>query len=75
MSGNPEAWGLGWFVVVWEYSNDTAMRITQVTRWDEWLRVPFFERPRDTTMVKARDELDAFVRAERGEKWDNEGAS
>ena len=56
------------FVVVWDASADEPI-VTQVTRWDDWLRIPIDERPHYTTMVVARDELDAYARAQRGEDW------
>lgn len=59
----------GFFVVVWDASADEPT-VIQVTRWDEWLRIPLEERPLFTTMVRAKDELDAYARATRGEAWD-----
>lgn len=71
MSGK---WGEGMFVVEWENTEHDPV-VTKVTRWDEWLRIPIMERPFNTTMVRAKDELDAYARAQRGEDWINEGAS
>ena len=64
----------GYFVVVWDASADEPT-VTHVTRWDEWVRIPIEERSLFTSMVKAKDELDAYTRAQRGESWENEGAS
>ena len=64
----------GYYVVVWDASTEEPT-ITSVTRWDDWLRIPLEERPLFTTMVKAKDELDAYARAQRGDTWINEGAS
>jgi hypothetical protein len=57
----------GMFVIVW----DKEGGIEHVVRWDVWLAIPPMERPFNTTMLNAQDELDAFVRAQRGERWDN----
>lgn len=62
----------GFFVVVWDASADEPT-VTQVTRWDEWVRIPFEERSLFTTMVRAKDELDAYARATRGESWEETG--
>ena len=59
----------GYFVVVWDASADEPT-VTQVTRWDEWVRIPIEARPFNTTMVRAKDELDAYASAMRGESWD-----
>lgn len=59
----------GFFVVVWDASADEPT-VTQVTRWDEWVRINIAERSLFTTMVRAKDELDAYARATRGESWD-----
>lgn len=56
------------FVVVWDVSGEEPT-VASVTRWDEWLRIPIEERPQYTTMVAAKDELDAYARAQRGEDW------
>lgn len=64
----------GYFVVVWDASA-AEPTVTQVTRWDEWVRIPIEERSLFTSMLKAKDELDAYTRAQRGESWENEGAS
>lgn len=66
MSGE---WGEGFFVVVWDTGSDKP-EVTQVTRWDDWIRINIDERPLCTTMVRAKDELDAYARATRGESWD-----
>ena len=55
------------YVVVWE-----GQQPVRVVEWDDWLRIPPHERPWDTTMVKAKDELDAFSRVTRGESWAND---
>lgn len=62
----------GYFVVVWDTSTEEHT-VAQVTRWDEWLRIPIMERPFNTTMVRAKDELDAYARATRGEAWEEIG--
>ena len=41
----------------------------RVVEWADWLRIPLHERPWDTTMVKAKDELDAFAQAVRGVEY------
>lgn len=56
------------FVVVWDTSTEEPT-VASVTRWEEWLRIPIDERPLCTTMVRAKDELDAYARATRGEDW------
>lgn len=58
----------GFFVVVWD-STAAEPVITQVRRWDEWIRIPIEERSLFTTMVPAKDELDAYARAMRGDDW------
>ena len=50
------------YVVEWEDHQPVL-----VVEWIAWLEIPIPERPLDTTMVKAKDELDAFTRAQRGE--------
>lgn len=60
----------GFFVVVWDMSAEEHT-VTQVTRWDDWIRIPIEARPFNTTMVRAKDELDAYARAQRGERWDD----
>ena len=60
----------GYFVVVWDASADEPT-VTHVTRWDEWVRIPIEERSLFTSMVKAKDELDAYARALRGERFDD----
>ncbi len=69
MSGE---WGEGFFVVVWDTGSDKP-EVTQVTRWDDWIRINIDERPLCTTMVRAKDELDAYARATRGESWEENG--
>ncbi len=51
-------------VVVWE-----AGRVSRAYEWYDWLKIPVEERPWDNTMLRAKDELDAMMRAERGEEW------
>lgn len=60
----------GMFVVVWDMSGEEPT-VTQVTRWDDWIRIPIEERSLNITMLRAKDELDAYARATRGERWDN----
>ena len=67
-------WGDGYYVVVWDASAD-GPTITSVIRWDNWIRIPIEERSLFTSMVKAKDELDAFAVAQRGDTWINEGAN
>lgn len=62
----------GYFVVVWDASTENPT-VTSVSRWDEWVRIPFEERSLFTSMVRAKDELDAYARAQRGETWDEIG--
>lgn len=62
----------GFFVVVWGTSGEEPT-VTSVTRWEEWLRINIDERPLCTTMVRAKDELDAYARATRGESWEETG--
>lgn len=64
----------GFFVVVWDMSGEEPT-VTQVTRWDDWIRIPIEERSLFTSTLKAKDELDAYVRAQRGDSWINEGAN
>jgi len=52
------------YVVVWE--DDQPARVFD---WISWLHIPIPERSFDTTMVKAKDELDAYARAARGEDY------
>lgn len=56
-------------VVVWEDG-----KVVCSYRWWDWLKIPLSERPWDNTMVRAKDELDAMLRAERGEEWYKQGA-
>lgn len=55
---------LSLFVVVWE-----GNRVVSAYSWYDWLKFPVEERPFDNTMLRAKDELDAMLRAERGEEW------
>ena len=57
-------------VVVWEGS-----KVVRSYGWWDWLKIPVSERPWDNTMVKAKDPLDAMLRAERGEGWYKQGAN
>lgn len=52
------------YVVVWG-----GQQPVRVVEWADWLRIPLHERPWDTTMVKAKDELDAFAQAVRGVEY------
>ena len=53
-----------WFVVEWD---DALENIIRVWDWTSWLNLPVQSRPESSAMVIARDELDAFTRAMRGE--------
>lgn len=54
------------FIVEWD---DTG-EVLAVHRWDSWLKSAITDRNWNSAMVKAVDELDAYVRARRGE-YDN----
>lgn len=62
MSGEPA--DLHLFVVVWD--GDCIVRVYE---WYDWVSIPVTKRPFDNTMLKAKDELDAMLRAARGEEW------
>ena len=51
-----------------EWARDDK-RVEAVVSWPDWVAIPVKERPFNTTMVRAVDELDAMLRAERGEEW------
>jgi hypothetical protein len=51
-----------WFVVLIE--NDQPV---EVFNWKDWVGRAIEERPENSYIVFAKDELDAFVRAQRGE--------
>jgi len=53
---------LPWFVVLME--DDHAV---QAFTWDEWIASLVSERPDNCFVVFAKDHMDAFVRANRGE--------
>jgi hypothetical protein len=58
MSGDPKLW----FVVLMEDGH--AVRAFS---WDEWIASLVSERPDNCFIVFAKDHMDAFVRANRGE--------
>lgn len=55
------------YVVVW--SKEKENTVEQIHPWLDWQKLPIMERPFGSTMVRATDELDAYVRAMRGEEW------
>lgn len=55
---------LRWFVAVVE--DDT---VVSVTPWDDWVKIPILHRPDDSFVVSGTDELNAFMRASRGERF------
>ncbi len=61
-SSNTSGDGLPWFVVLME--DDRA--VGSFT-WDEWMETLVSERPDNCYMVRAKDHMDAFMRANRGE--------
>lgn len=60
------AQGEEYFVAVWD-PDGPEQGVRCVIPWKEWARIPIGDRPFHVTVVKGKDELDAFRRAERGE--------
>ena len=56
-------------VVVWDMPEDGERMIDRVYVWREWVQIPFDERPFTTTMVRAKDELEAYRKALKGHEW------
>ena len=48
-----------WFVVVWEEGEPV-----RVYDWDNWIHIPVSSRDLDNCMVVAKDELEAFLKAQ-----------
>lgn len=63
-SSNTNGDGLPWFVVLMEDG-----RAVGSFTWDEWVDTLVSERPDNCYIVFAKDHLDAFVRANRGELY------
>lgn len=42
-------------------------RVSAVYSWIDWLQIPIRERPLNTVMVRAKDELEAFLKATKGD--------
>lgn len=65
------------FVAVWAESGvEGELEVVRVVEWYNWLTIPPVERPLHTTMVRARDELEAYLHASSGVEWYNqEGAN
>ena len=58
------------YIAVWEIHPDTDERmIDRLYEWHEWLKIPVGERPFNTTMVRAQDELEAYRKALKGHEW------
>ena len=58
------------YVAVWDINTDTDERmIDRLYEWYDWLQLPIEERPLTTTMVRARDELEAYRKALKGNEW------
>ena len=53
------------FVVEWEDDSDDAN--IRVWTWEQWLTQPIDSRNWRSAMCDARDEIDAYTRAMRGE--------
>lgn len=49
-------------VVDYDYERQEN-RVASVHLWNDWVKIPPRERPLNTIMVKAKDELEAFVKA------------
>jgi hypothetical protein len=61
-SSNTSGEKLPWFVVLMEDNHAVA-----AFTWDEWMDTLVSERPDNCYIVSAKDHLDAFMRANRGE--------
>lgn len=61
-SSNTNGNWLPWFVVLME--DECAV---QAFSWDEWMETLVSERPDNCYIVFAKDHMDAFMRANRGE--------
>lgn len=58
------------YVAVWDIHPDSGERlIDRLYEWHEWLRIPIEGRPLTTTMVRGRDELEAYRKALKGNEW------
>lgn len=55
----------GWFVVLMEDE-----RPVRAYAWDDWANIQTNERPENCYLTIAKDEMDAYVRACRGELLD-----
>lgn len=53
---------LPWFVVLMEDDH-----VVGAFAWGEWMSIPVRERPENCFIVFAKDHMDAFMRANRGE--------
>lgn len=61
MSGESRL-GAPWFIVLLEDGHPV-----EAIQWKDWTARSFDERPMNAHLVFAKDEMDAFVRAQRGE--------
>lgn len=52
------------YVVTWSDG-----QVARAYKWDDWENIPVHKRPFNCTALRAKDELDAMLRAERGEEW------
>jgi hypothetical protein len=53
-------------VVDYDYERQEN-RVASVQAWNDWIASPIEERPLNTVMVKAKDEIEAFIKATKGE--------
>lgn len=57
------------YVAVWGMTENGERMIDRLYEWYEWLQIPVEERPFTTTMVRGRDELEAYRKALKGNEW------
>jgi hypothetical protein len=56
------------YVAVVEYDYERQEnRVASVRTWTEWITIPIEKRPLNTFVVKAKDEIEAFIKATKGE--------
>ena len=53
------------FIVEW--ADEDPESVTRVWTWDDWLKISIGKRNWNSALVEARDELDAYLKAKRGE--------
>ena len=65
-----------YFVAVWNLDGPEK-EVERIVPWKEWITTPVEGRPLHVTIVSAKDELDAFRCAQRGDDIfrDNKGAN